>query len=102
MSARSLLPVLFLVLVNPMAAQAKRSSPELVAPIEVGGISYKVPNFGSSHRVDQNGGYVQAWDIKNHKLLWDRMVYRLRPNDWKEGDVQDVFITSVRVKGQKL
>jgi hypothetical protein len=67
-----------------------------------GGIVYKVPHFGFFHKKEQNGGFVQAWDAKTKKLLWDRMVYRIVYDRDVEGDVQDVFITKIRVVGNKL
>jgi hypothetical protein len=78
--------------------EAKRASPKPVAPVVVGGIRYKVPHFGALHGKSQNGGYVQAWDVKTRKLLWDRMVYRIRYDANLEKDVQDDFITAIRAK----
>jgi len=65
------------------------------------GVVYKVPHFGAFHDKNQNGGFVQAWDAKTKKLLWDRMVYRTI-YDRGETDVQDVFITKIRVIRDKL
>ena len=83
-------------------AEAKRLPPKEVAPVVVGGVEYKVPHFGALHGKSQNGGYVQAWDVKTRKLLWDRIVYRVRYDDSLEKDVQDDFITAIRVKGGHL
>jgi hypothetical protein len=84
------------------AASAKRRAPKDVAPLTVRGIVYKVPHFGFFHKKGQNGGFVQAWDAKTKKLLWDRMVYRIVYDREVESDVQDVFITKIRVIGSKL
>jgi hypothetical protein len=83
------------------AALAKRVAPKDVAPVTAKGVVYKVPHFGAFHDKNQNGGFVQAWDAKTKKLLWDRMVYRTI-YDRGETDVQDVFITKIRVIRDKL
>ena len=68
----------------------------------VGGVQYKVPHFGAFHGKAQNGGYVQAWDIKSKQMLWDRLVYRIRYDPKLEKDVHDVFIAEIRVRGERL
>jgi hypothetical protein len=67
--------------------------------VVAGGVRYEAPHFGALHGKDQNGGFVQAWDVKTGKLMWDRMVYRVRYDASREKDVQDDFITQIRVKG---
>jgi hypothetical protein len=83
-------------------AEAKRVAPKEVPSVVAGGIRYKVPHFGALHDKSQNGGYVQAWDVKTGKLLWDRMVYRVRYDLNLEKDVQDDFISGIRIKGGHL
>jgi hypothetical protein len=83
-------------------AHAKRVAPKEIRPVVAAGVRYKVPHFGALHDKPQNGGYVQAWDIRTSKLLWDRMVYRIRYDRSLEGDVQDVFITGIRLKKRTL
>src|SRR5258708_34835335 len=90
------------VIAGTGTAEAKRLPPKEVAPVVAGGVQYKVPHFGALHEKAQNGGYVQAWDVKTRKLLWDRMVYRIRPDKNLEKDVQDDFITAIRVRGGHL
>lgn len=77
---------------------AKRSAPKEVAPVVANGVRYQVLHFGALHGKGQNGGYVQAWDVKTGKLLWDRMVYRVRYDANLEKDVQDDFISRIAVK----
>ncbi len=84
------------------SAFARRLPPKPIAPVRVNGIIYKVTHCGVFHGKDQNGGFVQAWDAKTNKLLWDRMVYRTIYDRDLETDVQDVFITTIRVVGTKL
>jgi hypothetical protein len=96
------LAIVISVILASGAASAKRRAPKDVAPVTAKGIVYKVPHFGFFHQKEQNGGFVQAWDAKTKKLLWDRMVYRIVYDRDVEGDVQDVFITKIQVVGNKL
>jgi hypothetical protein len=83
-------------------AEAKRVAPKEVPSVVAGGIRFKVPHFGALHNRPQNGGYVEAWDVKTGKLLWDRMVYRVHCVANLEKDVQDDFISEITVKGGHL
>jgi hypothetical protein len=100
-SRRVLLGILVGTMVSG-AAQAKRAAPQDVAPVVARGIRYEVPHFGALHGEAQNGGYVRAWDVKSKKMLWDRAVYSVRYDPQREKDVQDVFITEIRVRGGRL
>ena len=83
-------------------AEAKRVAPKEVAPLVVDGIRYVVPHFGAFRGRSQNGGYVDAEDAKTRKLIWSRMVYRVQYDVNREKDVQDVFITEMKVRGARL
>ena len=77
---------------------AKRPAPSEVKPIIHEGIKYVVIHFsGLVPEVKQNGGYIEARDAKTDKKLWGLMVYKIEYNLKLESDVQDVFITSLRV-----
>ena len=84
------------------AGQARRAAPKDVPPVTAGGVQYRVPHFGALHGKAQNGGYVQAWDVKSKQMLWDRLVYTVRHDPKREQDGQDVFITAIRVRGTRL
>jgi hypothetical protein len=86
------------MLTGASAIKAKRLGPKEVGPVVANGVRYKVPHFGAFHDKPQNGGYVQAWDVKTGKLIWDRMVYRVRYEVNREKDVQDDFITRIKVR----
>jgi hypothetical protein len=90
-----------LLLVSEPAIAKRFAAPKDVAPVTAKGVVYRVPHFGAFHDKHQNGGFVQAWDAKTKKLLWDRMVYRTI-YERGETDVQDVFITKIRVVRDKL
>ena len=81
--------------------EAKRLPPVEVNPVEKDGIQYRAPNWETEGR-KQNGGYVEAWDLKRNKRLWRLLVYKTRVNPEKERDVQDVFITSLTFRGNEL
>jgi len=83
-------------------AEAKRVAPKEVAPLVVDGVRYKVPHFGAFRGRFQNGGYVDAEDAKTRKLIWSRMVYRVQYDVNREKDVQDVFISEIKVTGGRL
>lgn len=86
-----------LALASPEAAHAKRRAPAEIEPAVKDGIRYVVPHFGALHGKEQNGGYVQAFDVKSGKLLWDRRVYRVVLDPALEADAQDVFIVRIGV-----
>ena len=99
---RTVLLIALSAMLPSLPASARRRPPREVPPVVRGGIKYTVPHFGSLHGKQEDGGYVQAWDVKSGKLLWDRMVYRVAYEPNLEKDVQDVFIVNIRVTGKKL
>ena len=78
-------------------AQAKRSGPKDVPPVTVEGVKYSAPHWGKASGKTQNGGYIQANSVETGKLLWELRVYEIKYDTNLEGDVQDVFITSVKL-----
>ena len=74
-------------------------SPENVA-ISNNGIKY-VPN--SYYDASKGRTYfIEVWDVKTEKKLWERKIYETIYDLTEEQDVQDRFITSLRVEGRKL
>lgn len=80
---------------------AKREAPKEVKPVIHRSIKYTAP-FGAAKDVQQNGGVVQAWDLKTNKLLWQVVAYKINYDPNLESDVQDVFIVSMAIKGNEL
>lgn len=78
------------------SALAKRGPIPIVAPIERDGIRYVAPND------DGQREYVQALDILSGKLLQEVTLKRNFIWPWIEGDVQVVFISSMRIEGDML
>jgi hypothetical protein len=75
-------------------AFAKRSPPREVAAARWGDIELRVPHGQM--------GCVEAWDTQRNEMLWRRQIYVVRFQPALERDVQDVFIQSIQVDGDKL
>jgi hypothetical protein len=83
-------------------AQAKRDAPKEVKPVTLDGIRYVVSHWGSDNGSKQNGGFLQAWDVKTNKKLWTIRVYDVKYAPGLEQDVQGNFIVSLEVVDGKL
>jgi hypothetical protein len=75
----------------------KRSEPDPVDPVRSGGIRYEAMPWGKARGLDQNGGYVAAFDEKTGKELWLLKVYDVSYDGDMEADKQDVFVTSLEI-----
>ena len=75
-------------------ASAKRSVPLAVEPVTVHGVTYSAPATAM--------GFVVASDASSGRELWRRRIYRIHFNPSLERDVQDVFITSLTLRGEYL
>lgn len=69
---------------------AKRAVPIKVQPVIAGQIEYRAPA--------SQMGCVEAWDTKSNELIWRRQLYVVKYNVSLERDVQDVFITTLKLK----
>ena len=82
-------------------AQAKRTPPQKVIAVEDNEVKYTAPQRESKvHK--QAGGYIEARDKKTDKKLWELKVYDVKFNPKIEKDVQEVYITSLKVENGKL
>lgn len=77
---------------------AKRAVPSKVIPVKVGKIEYSAPHL----RLQNQMGCIEARNIQSGKLIWRCQVYIVKYDSDLEGDVQDVFIKNIRVKGNSL
>lgn len=101
------------------SGQARRASPEAkqevamesmkrrvpnVAPVTEGGVRYEVVRGARGRGFPQNGGVIAAIDVATGRERWALAVYPITYNADEEGDVQDVFITALRLSkdGQSL
>lgn len=81
-------------------AHAKRLPPPTVASVSAGGVEYSAPH--SLSYSGQNGGFIVAKGQKNQQVLWRKKIYNINYNKDLEKDVQDVYITTLRLKGKTL
>ena len=91
--------VLFFVAVAlflPSLALAKRVAPEKVEPVIYKGVRYVAPNDDGRH------GYIEAWDIRTNKKLWDLTIFTNRIDPTLEEDVQWVFIKTLNIRDGAL
>jgi hypothetical protein len=80
----------------PELAYAKRGPKPKVAPIVYKSVRYSAEGTGSR-------AYVKASDPKTNKLLWEATIFRrLVSPIFGETDVQNVFIKSMFIDGDKL
>lgn len=86
-----------------MEESAKRRVPR-VDPVVGNGIRYEVLRGARSRGFKQNGGIVAAIDVASGKELWTLLVYTTVYDEKEEVDVQDVFITELKLSsdGQSL
>jgi hypothetical protein len=87
--------VLLAVLV-PSIAYAKRKAPPKIEPVIYEGIRYIAPNDNGRR------AYVQAWDTKTNKILWEVTIFRNLIIPLMEEDVQHIYIKSLSIEGGKL
>jgi hypothetical protein len=83
-------------------ANAKRKAPKDVPPVTFQGVKYSAPHWGLANDRKQNGGYIEAAAKDTGKLLWELRVYEIRYDRSLETDVQDVFITSLKIVNGNL
>lgn len=82
------------LLLAPMSAIAKRSSPKPVPSVIAMAVDYSAPHTLM--------GFVVATDIRSRKELWRKRIYRVHIDPQLERDVQAVFITSLVIEGEAL
>ena len=73
---------------------AKRSAPLEVKEITIGAVVYSAPHHAM--------GFVVATNGETKKELWRVRIYEVKKDPELEGDVQDVFITSLVKDGESL
>ena len=73
-----------------------RVGPLAVAPVVHGNISYSVGERRQTSNWYQMG-YVEARDAATRDLLWEILVYEVEYEPGKETDVQEIYITALRI-----
>jgi hypothetical protein len=94
--SRFVLIFIAVALLLPSLALAKRVAPAKVEPVTYQGVRYIAPND------DGRRGYIEAWDIRTNKKLWDLTVFTNRIDPTLEGDVQWVFIKELNIRDGAL
>lgn len=89
-------PTLFLTLFLPGSISAKRIAPAAVEPVIHERVRYVAPND------DGRRAYIEAWDVRTNKKLWDLTVFTNRIDPKLEEDVQWFFINTLNVRGHML
>ncbi|MDM8535175.1 hypothetical protein QUF70_00305, partial [Desulfobacterales bacterium HSG17] len=51
---------------------------------------------------NEHAFYIEAWDLNTDKLLWELEIYRIEPDKSVEPDIQDVFITNMKIESNIL
>ncbi len=87
---------LFLLLFS-VVCFAKRVVPIEVAPISYETIEYSTVPWAYENGTNQNGGYVRAKSKITGKVIWEKQIYITKYRQNIERDVQDVFITSLKI-----
>lgn len=77
-------------------AYAKRVAPAKVDPVIYEGVRYIAPND------DGRRGYIEAWNVKANKKLWELILFTNNIDPNLEEDVQWVFIKALNIKDGRL
>ncbi len=80
---------------SPASPTGMRRAPAFVAPVVIDGIAYAQMIGSEDEDVGQHGGLLAAYAADGTRLWWMK-VYDNRRIAGLEGDVQDVFFTSMR------
>jgi hypothetical protein len=70
--------------------------PAMIEPVIHEGVRYVAPND------DGRRAYIQAWDVKTNKKLWELTVFTNRTDPGLEEDVQWIFINKLIVRDSTL
>jgi hypothetical protein len=94
--SRFVLIFVAVALTVPSLAPAKNTAPAKVEPVIHQGVRYIAPDD------DGRRGYIEAWDIRTNKKLWDLTVFTNRIDPTLEEDVQWVFIKALNIRDGTL
>ena len=79
---------------NGFGIVASRGPPKKVDDLEYKGIKYSAPL--------EKMGHIEARNIKTGKIIWDLKVYDVEYQPNLETDIQEVYIISLKIKGDDL
>jgi len=75
----------------------KRVGVKKVEPVVFQNVCYKVISGAKARGLEQNGGYIGAYDINSDDELWHLKIYDVVYNKEMEADKQDVLITKMSI-----
>lgn len=85
-----------------MPLEASRSAPRPVPPVIHEGVRYEAASLKKGRERARPGIYIEAWSVKEGRLLWELKVYEVKYDPALERDAQDVYITSLSMQGKDL
>src|SRR6476659_3482254 len=88
--------ILLLALLLPQLTSAKRLPPVKVDPVIYEGFRYVAPND------DGRRGYIEAWNVRTNKKLWELTIFTNGIDPNLEEDVQWVFIKALNIQDGRL
>lgn len=72
-----------------------REGPDPVEPVVSGNVRYEAVHWGKAVGLEQNGGYIRAFDAGSGEELWTLKIYDIDYSRDMEPDRLDVFITGL-------
>ena len=93
--------VLTLIMLTTIS-YSERLAPKDVEPVVYNGVKYSALHWGYKHGLGQNGGVIEASNVKSGKRLWLLKVYTIHYIKDLETDVQDIFITTLKIENGDL
>lgn len=84
------------------AVRVKRAAPAAAPDIIADGVRFAAAQWREGAGKPRNGGSVRAFDARSGELLWEARVYGADEDPRLEADVQQVHISALALKGEKL
>ena len=78
--------------------EAKRRPPKKIEPVVYDHIKYTAPVFSESTNHKQLSGYIEAWDTRADKKLWELKVYDIKYDPGLDKSAQEIYITSLKAE----
>ncbi len=94
---------LMVVFFFDFSSHAKRLGPKPVKPVLNAGLRYEVVVWAfENKKMKQNGGYVRVLNARNDLPICTKQVYETKYDKMLESDIQDNFITGLKIEGHNL
>ena len=82
--------------------QKERSEVPEPAAVVSGGVRIEALPWGKARGLDQNGGYIAAYDPATDNEVWILKVYEVAYDGRRESDKQDLFIEDLALEPSGL